>query len=259
MALLAFQALGDGQVRSHAAICLSNLRRLGQAWLMYAEDHGGKLVGNPGDPGTMSLASSNQAWVLGWIDFQGGTSFPPEYGGRANTNTFILSQLSPLAPFAGRDATLFRCPADRSLSFGNRGVPRVRSISMNGYQNGWAWDPGHQVFTRLSDFVSLPPAESFVLIEENESSINDGFFIVSMSGYPKSPQSARMVDIPGAFHNGGVGLNFADGHAELKKWIDARTMPRFNPTGLPALNVPQPNNRDILWLQERTTRREVIQ
>lgn len=226
---------------------------------MYAEDNGGKLVGNPGVSGTMSLAYSNQTWVLGWLDFQGGMLFPPEYGGRANTNTFLLSQLSPLAPFAGRDATLFRCPADRSISFGTRGSPRVRSISMNGYQNGWAWDSGYQVFTRLSDFISLPPSQSFVLIEENEASINDGFFVVSMSGYPNNPQSARMVDLPGAFHNGGVCLNYADGHAELKMWGDARTMPRFNPTLPPALDVPQPNNKDIRWLQDRTTRREVIQ
>jgi hypothetical protein len=257
LAFLSFKALGDGQVQSQAAICMSNLRRLGQGWLMYAEDNAGRLVPNLDGGPTMTLSYSNQTWVLGWLDFQGGTGFPMAYGGRSDTNTFLLSQLSPLAPYLKRDPSVFRCPADPSLSLGIRGDPRVRSISMNAYHGGRVWDNGHQLFTRLSDFVSLPPSESFTLIEENEASINDGFFVVSMTGYPNSPQAMQWVDFPASFHDRGLALNFADGHGELKRWKDPRTTPRFS------LNFPggraNPNNPDIRWLQDRTTRRQVIQ
>src|SRR5213075_6494 len=82
---------GKGQVAS----CLNNHRQLVRAWESYAQDNEGRLVGNLDGGNVSTLSNSNRTWVLGWLDLNAGSDsqFPVAYGGRANTNTFILSQL----------------------------------------------------------------------------------------------------------------------------------------------------------------------
>ncbi|HXT39067.1 MAG TPA: hypothetical protein VN887_03500, partial [Candidatus Angelobacter sp.] len=90
---------GKGQVAS----CLSNHRQLVRAWQWYAQDNNGLLVGNLDGGGVSVLANSNKTWVLGWFDFNGGTSFGAP-GGASDTNTLLLTQFSQLAPYLGRSA-----------------------------------------------------------------------------------------------------------------------------------------------------------
>jgi prepilin-type processing-associated H-X9-DG protein len=97
------------------------------------------------------------------------------------------------------------------------------------------------------------PSQTWVLIDEREDSINDGFWVLRMEGYPNLA-STHMVDYPASYHNGAAGLSFADGHSEVKKWLDGRTTPLLRANGTIPLNVASPNNRDILWLQDRCTR-----
>jgi prepilin-type processing-associated H-X9-DG protein len=77
-----------------------------------------------------------------------------------------------------------------------------------------------------------------------------------MFGYPDHPQEWRLVDYPASYHNGAAGLSFADGHSETKKWMDPRTHPAVKVAADLALNVLSPNNPDIFWLMDRSTRRE---
>ena len=69
----------------------------------------------------------------------------------------------------------------------------------------------------------------------------------------ESPGAARMIDFPASYHNGAAGISFADGHAEIRKWVDARTKAPVHYNNNLGLNVAQPNNRDIQWLSDRTT------
>src|SRR2546425_5207472 len=53
--------------------------------------------------------------------------------------------------------------------------------------------------------------------------------------------------LPSSYHNGAGNFNFADGHAEIHKWRDARTNPTYRKdvhlTILPGGNpTPSPNN-----------------
>ncbi len=74
-----------------------------------------------------------------------------------------------------------------------------------------------------------------------------------MNGWPDQPNSWIMIDFPASYHNGSGGLSFADGHSEIHKWRDPRTIP---PIGkLRGLNVPSPNNQDVYWMMERSTRK----
>jgi prepilin-type processing-associated H-X9-DG protein len=61
------------------------------------------------------------------------------------------------------------------------------------------------------------------------------------------------VDIPGHYHNRAASLAFADGHAQIKKWMDDRTMPPLL-HGVPMVKkLSSPNNADVGWLQSHTT------
>jgi prepilin-type processing-associated H-X9-DG protein len=98
-----------------------------------------------------------------------------------------------------------------------------------------------------------------VFLDEREDSINDGYFVVDMAGFPQDNVSAlqgarqKIVDYPASYHNGAGGLAFADGHSEIHKWLDGRTKPAMSKTDRP-LDISSPNNRDVTWMQERSTR-----
>jgi prepilin-type processing-associated H-X9-DG protein len=94
------------------------------------------------------------------------------------------------------------------------------------------------------------PADTWVFIDEREDSINDGWFAVDMVN--QGP-TAQWVDIPGNYHNRAASLAFADGHAQIKKWSDPRTMPPLL-RGVPVVKSQFcPNNPDVAWLQNHTT------
>ncbi len=251
--VLAVKSSAGGTLQNQAAGCLNNLRRLSMAWQLYAEDNNSRVIGNLDGPNVQTTATSNATWVLGWLDYTGGVP------AGADTNTLYLTQLSPLAPYANRSAEIFKCPADSSLSFGTTGQPRVRSISMNGYLGGAnAFIVGYQEFKKISEMISLPPARAFVFIDEREDGINDGWFGVDMSGFdPLNPSAYKIVDYPAANHDRGAGLGFADSHAELAHWQDARTMPKLKVGQTLPVNVSSPANPDVRWLQERSSRRVV--
>ena len=90
------------------------------------------------------------------------------------------------------------------------------------------------------------------MLDEREDSINDGYFVVDMAGWPE--RSQQIVDFPASYHNNAAGFSFADGHAEIHKWLDKRTTPEVRHNGNIALNVSQPNNLDVKWMQDHTTR-----
>ena len=246
---------GKGQVAS----CLDNHRQLVRVWELYAQDNSGTLVGNLDGGNVSTLANSNLTWVLGWLDFIGGSGFPATAGGLANTNTYLLTQLSPLAFYLGRTASVFRCPADTSLCFGWRGAPRVRSISMNNYMGeNRPGTSAYRQFKKLSEITDPKPPQAFVFTDEREDSINDGWFAADMGGYdPRSPGSYTIVDYPADWHNRGANLSFADGHTETWRWQDRRTMPPHRSGQLIPLGVASENNPDVARIQAATTRRVV--
>jgi len=97
------------------------------------------------------------------------------------------------------------------------------------------------------------PSMTFVLLDEREDSINDGYFVVDMAGFPGTGSSYKIVDYPASYHNGAATFAYADGHSDIHRWSDPRTMPTLSKANIP-LNVPSPNNQDVFWMQERSTR-----
>ena len=235
-------ALGKAKTKAQGILCMSNNKQMGLALNLFTTDNNDVLPGNL--DGQTGITQTNQTWCVGWLD---NSTFRQD-----NTNIIFLMQ-SQLGKYAGNHR-VYKCPADRSLSRGRTGVPRVRSISMNGYlgERGGPFTGGYTQFKKISDITR--PSQTWCFIDEREDSINDGWYAVNMEGYdPIRPASYVIVDYPASYHNGAGGLAFVDGHSEIRKWVDPRTRPILRPGQLLPLGVPSPNNRDVDWLQDHTT------
>jgi len=233
LALLAVTAMAHSQPSSDRAGCANNLRRLMQAWQMYADDYSGQLMGSySGSPGL-------RTWVSGYLDYSSANS--------DNTNTAKLADpaFAQIGPYVN-SSSLFRCPADpTALVVDGEPMLRVRSYSMNAFAgpNSDPINPTFQVMGKMAE-VSRPD-RIFVLLEEHPGSLNDSVFLLDLV---RTGSGTLIIDYPGHFHLGGANLGMADGHVEHWQWSDARTMPPMNGTQL-ALNVVSPNNPDVARLQ----------
>jgi prepilin-type processing-associated H-X9-DG protein len=106
--------------------------------------------------------------------------------------------------------------------------------------------------------VRPPPTDIWVILDEREDSINDGWFAVSMNGTPTpggtaDPAAYMIIDFPASYHSGAAGFSFADGHSEIHKWRDPRTMPALRRGQDLGLRVSSPNNPDVAWFHQHTT------
>ena len=236
LAAMLLPALSKAKCRAGSVSCMNNGRQIALGWLMYADDHQTK-VANAFD------------WVTGALDYSGNPD---------NTNVALL-QNSLVGPYIKNPAT-FKCPADASKMFGTRGEARVRSISMN--QSFRSWAAGHSpgppdgpwaIFAKTSDMIRPVPSMVWVTIDENPDSINDAAYAVKMEFQGRT---ALWQDGPGTSHCGGCGFTFADGHSEIRKWKDGRTMTRPMLTTYQfrfPFGVLHPNSLDIAWVQDRST------
>jgi prepilin-type N-terminal cleavage/methylation domain-containing protein len=247
LAAMLLPALSKAKTKAQGIGCLNNLKQMGVAWTMYALDNTDRIPPNNGDdqggfiPGVTPYYPNT--WCAGWLEFNG----TPD-----NTNVLYLKR-SHIYPYL-TSLDVWRCPADHSVSkYGGQTLPRVRSMSMSAWMNvSSPWNSASQfkVLRRLSDFINPGPAKTWVLIDERQESINDAFFVVTMN---QRGAGCYIVDFPASYHNGAGGLNFADGHSEIHKWLDPRTIPPLKDNFNLQLNIPSPNNQDVAWLQDRTT------
>lgn len=235
---------------SKAALCQNNLSQLTRAWQLYSEDNDGKLPYNPSS--STIPAEQSPLWAGGgWLDFNGSTL--------SNVDSALTIKKGALWSYTTQSPSVWRCPTDTSTAnYRGNNFLRVRSYSMNNWINGTPWTDRTigtwTVFTNLTDFNSLAPAQTFLLMDEHPGGINDNMFFVSMGGYGRGTRDLYMIDFPSSGHAGGAGVSFVDGHVELKRWQDSRTQVPFTNRVSIMLNLMSPSNPDVSWLQERATR-----
>jgi prepilin-type N-terminal cleavage/methylation domain-containing protein/prepilin-type processing-associated H-X9-DG protein len=260
LASMLLPALGKAKTKAQGIKCLSNMRQLGLAWMMYTSDYNDQVPPNTGG----QFSDTRLSWIAGWLTLDRGDNLGvPGVNNPDNTNELYLRR-SLVTPFGAGALGVWRCPADKALStIGGKRYPHVRTMSMNNWVGdfdaltGKGYDPwtlGFKIVKKVSDMADPVPAKTYVLLDERDDSINDGYYVMTMDGYPDRPTSRTIVDYPSSYHNGAGGFSFADGHAEIHRWLDARTNKNYNKkdfhlTVLPP--NPSPNNRDVLWLQER--------
>ena len=245
LAAMLLPALSKAKAKALGISCLNNLKQLQLGWVMYSGDNGDKIVRNgqesvganvPINPIYLS-GGANATWVIGSVATGAGT---------AATNTALIQNglLYPLV----NSLTVFKCPADRKQV---NGADTVRSMSMSCWMNSitsWNDIKGYNGATRLRDFrkqgdiFNPGPSQCWVFIDENPNSINDGWFASDPN------QTTKWVDIPASYHNNAGGLSYADGHAEIKKWRDAKMI------NAKTTDVPRDTSADDLsWFNDRST------
>jgi len=99
------------------------------------------------------------------------------------------------------------------------------------------------VYGKMSDMSRPGPAKTWVLLDEDYRSINDAAFAVTMV-------SSTFLDAPASYHGNACGFAFGDGHSEIKRWKDSRTIVTGTSYSAQTYN---PVNQDVVWVQERTS------
>ncbi|MCP5518602.1 MAG: type II secretion system protein, partial [Verrucomicrobiales bacterium] len=226
-------ALGKAKTKAMGIACINNEKQLTLAWIMYADDYEGRLVPN-GD-------GNGDGWVGGWIHTTRG---PVNLSNCTNVN-LLMPPHGKLYPY-NQSFGIYKCPADRFMvTIGGTKHFRTRSISMNGCMNGNSWhtaviDQDWWTYRKMAEIQR--PSSQFVFIDEREDSLDDGYLLVLVD------QPPQWGNLPAIYHNGASGLGFADGHAEIRKWVDAATLK-------PGTDGARVAPRDTLWINDRATTR----
>lgn len=234
LASLLAPALSPAKAKGTGVACLNNHRQLQLAWTMYTDDGEGQLPNvNPYD--TSGKILGREAWMT--FDLE-------------NTNAAsLMTGFGSIGPYA-KTSQIYKCPTDKSfVDIAGTRVPRARSISLNPFLNfeyGVA-DPLALTFTNLASLVKHGPSRFYVFVDEHEDTVSlrrvgcGGFFVYYLPG----ATGPYMINLPSARHGRASPLSFADGHAEIHRWVDPRTFKPVNGT-TPAINVD--GSKDYQWI-----------
>lgn len=246
LAAMLLPALSKAKTKAQAISCASNSKQLQLCWQMYADDNRDAIVPN-------ALGSPN-AWIDG-----SGSSAAYDLPGATNVNIVRRGFLFKY----NTSEQIYVCPGQKEVyvQSRSRSLPLLpaRSFSISGQMNGGS-DNGAKGVTPLilgSNPASAPaynktsqinrpaPVSAFVFMDESHFTIDDGYFAVLVN-------QDIWQNYPAYRHGGSASVSFADGHSELKRWIEPSTAKLANPSG----NAPAPKNgaqknRDLQWCAER--------
>jgi len=239
-------ALSKAKGKTKGITCMNNGRQMTLAWRLYADDNNELLVKSLGGAGvpddknrSLFVPGSNLDWT----------------SKRDNWDPLLTVAKSPLQKYDGNSFQIWKCPSDIGLVKNNLGqlTPRVRSQSMSQVFDFGAWLPAppYKVYSKLANIDN--PTQTWVMIDEHPDSINDAACAIQMA--LPGAKSAQIIDFPASYHNGAAGLNFADGHAEVHRWIGSTIKaPVYYGKRTLALNVAAKDSTvDIIWWSQNTT------
>jgi len=254
LAAMLLPPLSKAKTKAHGIMCMNNHRQLLIAWKLYSDDNRDELVA-----ASRWRPPGSAADVPDWTAGNKLTLDDPRAEGNWNADKY--NKASVLWPYCGNSLGIWKCPADRSTGVNNQGktVSRILSMSMNCWVGAHPFYDRWNTYRQTSDMVDPGASRTGVLLDEREDSINDGYFVIDMAGYPNRPSQWQIVDYPASYHNRAGGFSFADGHSEIKKWLDPRTCPPLQKRDLDLVSNRTKfgaNNADVFWMQDRSTRPE---
>jgi prepilin-type N-terminal cleavage/methylation domain-containing protein/prepilin-type processing-associated H-X9-DG protein len=275
LAAMLLPALAKAKAKAQAIQCMNNNKQLGLMVHLYTGDNQEMFMPMDDDDG-----DSPDLWM------KGDMSMPedPRNPARLLDPTYNL-----LAPYT-KNVAIYQCPAEprqwqysgtmwvrRSRSYGFNAAVGVCSggniVGVNGTATWGAWLNGSQTYgtrphwrtyLKITDVAAPGPAMVFLFIDEDDFSIRSIDFNVSMRNSSRTQSESQapteMVCWPGTYHGNSASLSFIDGHAEIRRWKDARTKntqrvlgPMMGKSGARPTAQGGPDNPDILWLQDHTS------
>jgi len=247
LAAMLLPALAKAKLRAQGISCINNMKQLGVSGIMYGADNEDKIPVNvPTQSGGDNVFNGPN-----WVDGTFAWNTPTGNSGGENpagceTNTFFLGTgvqqgfgrilLGSIGPYA-KNPGVYKCAADHYIG-GTYKRERVRSVSANayvGYGAGQYLNGQYRVFTKFSQFgLGLGSSDCIVYLDENPVSLNDGYFLFDATG-------TGVNDIPAVNHGNASSFSYADGRAELHKWLD-----RFR-------GINSTGTKDPAWLAQHGT------
>ena len=204
LASLLLPAMSQAKAKAGQIACLNGYRQLQLCWLMYIDDFNDALPPNAttSGGGREGLVATGDTWISGnaWTD---------------TTTTNI--ERGVLFPY-NRSVKVYKCPADRSTVRDQGRIPRVRSVSMSAYMNDDPRPSDRTSWHRLSEVRSPRPEKALVFMDEHQGSIENARFVITQPG------EWSWIDHPATRHRNAGVLSFADGHAELWRWLERTTL-----------------------------------
>ncbi|HEY4414649.1 MAG TPA: prepilin-type N-terminal cleavage/methylation domain-containing protein [Verrucomicrobiae bacterium] len=268
LAAMLLPALAKAKSKAQGIQCMNNLRQLCLGAKMYSGDSQDRLPSNADEnvlnnvTGLTDPNIQSGGMYANWCPGRQDVTTAGAAGAQLSQSSVAPSanvgykwiQLGQIYPYVNNPA-IYHCPADNtSVSLLTLNFPRVRSMSMNEWINpiaAWGGDASASskiiIYRKESDAVRPGPANLWMFIDENPSSINDGAFICD-------PDIQSWIDYPASYHNGAGGITFVDGHAEIHRWRDSVVLTATALIHQNSGQSPQtpPNQNppvDLNWLQ----------
>jgi prepilin-type processing-associated H-X9-DG protein len=133
---------------------------------------------------------------------------------------------------------------------------RLRSMAMNAFFGrsnndpgdnsargaSWAFSGQYRQFLKTTDVPE--PTMTWLTLDEHPDSINDAFFITDHN-------ANHWQDRPASYHNGACGFSFADGHAEIRKWLSSASIYPVQFQYGPTKPFDEAGRRDMEWYRQR--------
>ncbi len=201
MAIL-LPALNRVREQGKRAVCLSNLKQLSLAWIMYADENDGKLVNGAAGFSNTTTGWGKHANELAWIDVR---SFSAPWDSQIQD-----IKEGALWPYL-KDVDMYRCPT------GRRGEAVTYSImfSMNAVNHTWVQGVRGAHVKNINEIHNPAPPYRLVFIDEGYMT-SDAFAVY----YDRE----TWFDSPPVRHGDGATVSFADGHADHWKWRGTDTI-----------------------------------
>ena len=203
LAALLLPALSRAKLKAQSISCVSNLRQLSTAWIMYADDYSGMMVPN--------WLGTPLAWIDGTV---GSVDVLP---GATNLNALKTGLLYPYNPNVG----VYQCPTALTVTprtITTKGIHLVRNYSLEGRMGGnkdteWVLTAAYPQYKKMTEIAQPSPAEAMTFVDESIETVDDGYFAVNYNSEKTTWQNSPTVR-----HGKSGVLAFADGHAERWSW-----------------------------------------
>ncbi|MBI2926170.1 MAG: type II secretion system protein [Verrucomicrobia bacterium] len=224
LAGLLLPALASARRKAEGAACINNQRQLLIAWRVYADDNGDLLVpNNPANYG--SGLGGFPSWSLG----------DHRYGNPDGTNVdYLMGDREGSLGRYVHTVRIFKCPSDRSRTTlpDGRSHPRLRSYGMNSHMGTRVlWGSGGEVFLKMDEWSRFRRPGWIVFTDTHDDSIGTCTF-----GLVRDAYFGGWSKFPTARHGKAGTLGFVDGHVEVKRWTDSRTLVPVTGGRIPAQN-----------------------
>jgi prepilin-type N-terminal cleavage/methylation domain-containing protein/prepilin-type processing-associated H-X9-DG protein len=224
-------ALARVREQGKRATCLSNLKQLTIAWIMYADDNDDKLVN--GDSGEYGQAGANGPY---WVQRDWERAMTEVQKQRA-----IMD--GALWPYT-RDLKLYKCLSveRKVMDYYGYTAPPVRTYSICDSMNCKAWPSEMKTTLTKLRMKIKDPAFRGVFLDDG------GTCPSALGGWTVWATKWSWWDPPPVRHGDGTTFSFADGHADYRKWKDQRTVD-FGKRIPPQANTGEidQDNEDIYW------------